>query len=177
MALTAKQERFVQELIKGKSQREAYKLAYNCENTTDAVVDVRACELFKHSKVKVRYEELRTRLIKESEDECIVSIKDVLREYKRLGFFDPRKLYRDDGSPIPIKELDDDTAAAVAGLDIQEIFSGGEFVGYTKKYKVANKLGALDSMAKHLGMFIDKVEHSGSVGLSFEDALKRLTDA
>lgn len=91
----------------------------------------------------------------------------VLQEFARLAFFDPRMLYRDDGSPIPIGELDDDTAAAVAGLDIQEVFEGfGEdrkFVGYTKKYKISDKVRALEGLAKHLGMFTEKIEHSGSV--------------
>ena len=49
---------FVQALIAGKSQREAYKEAYNATNMKDETIDVRACELLKKSKVKVRYEEL-----------------------------------------------------------------------------------------------------------------------
>ena len=56
--LTPKQEAFVQALIAGKSQREAYKEAYNAANMKDETIDVRACELLKKSKVKVRYEEL-----------------------------------------------------------------------------------------------------------------------
>ena len=43
---------------------------------------------------------------------------------------------------------------------MREEFEGaGEnrtFVGYTKKYKLANKLGALDSLAEHLGMLDGK---------------------
>lgn len=85
----------------------------------------------------------------------------VLQEYARLGFFDPRKLFNDDGSPKGIHELDDDTAAVLAGLEVMEVYEGHgenrEFVGYLKKYKLANKLGALDSIARHLGMFNDKV--------------------
>jgi len=57
--LTQKQERFVQELIKGKSQREAYRIAYpSSKKWKDNVVDVKALELLKNGKVKVRYEEL-----------------------------------------------------------------------------------------------------------------------
>jgi len=40
--LTAKQEKFVQELIKGKSQREAYKAAYNAKNMSENSIDVEA---------------------------------------------------------------------------------------------------------------------------------------
>ena len=58
MSLTTKQELFIQGLIKGYSQREAYKMAYEAVNMKDTTIDVRACELFKDSKIQVRYEEL-----------------------------------------------------------------------------------------------------------------------
>jgi phage terminase small subunit len=79
--LTDKQEKFVEGLIAGKSQREAYRAAYpRSVNWLDSTVDTQACILFKHPKVLERYNELHDRLIKEAEDECIVSAKDVLRE-------------------------------------------------------------------------------------------------
>ena len=58
MSLTTKQELLIQGLIKGYSQREAYKMAYEADNMKDTTIDVRACELFKDSKIQVRYEEL-----------------------------------------------------------------------------------------------------------------------
>lgn len=86
-----------------------------------------------------------------------------MQEYARLAFFDPRKLFRADGSPKPIEALDDDTAAALTSIDVREEYEGsGEervFVGYTKKYRLANKMGALNSLAKHMGLFDDK--HNG----------------
>ena len=56
--LTTKQEMFVQELIKGKSQREAYKTAYDCEKMKDENIDSKASNLFANVKVRARYEEL-----------------------------------------------------------------------------------------------------------------------
>lgn len=90
----------------------------------------------------------------------------VLKEYARIAFLDPRRFFDSDGTPKPIEALDDDTAAALAGLEIHEEFSGvgedRELAGYTKKYKLANKLGALDSLAKHLGMFDGKGQETES---------------
>lgn len=63
--LTIKQERFVQELVKGKSQREAYKIAYDAEQMADKTIDEKACRLIKQDKVKARYDEL----MKPAEDE------------------------------------------------------------------------------------------------------------
>lgn len=56
--LTAKQEKFVQNLVKGMSQREAYKNSYNASNMKDATIDSNACRLFADSKIIARYEQL-----------------------------------------------------------------------------------------------------------------------
>ena len=56
--LTQRQEKFVRALIAGKSQRQAYKEAYNAAKMKDETIDTRACELLKNSKVKARYNEL-----------------------------------------------------------------------------------------------------------------------
>lgn len=58
MSLTTKQEIFVQRLIEGYSQREAYKFAYNCEKMKDTTIDVEASKLLSNPKVSIRYQEL-----------------------------------------------------------------------------------------------------------------------
>lgn len=61
-------------------------------------------------------------------------------------------------------ELDDDTAAAVS-----EIAQTKEGV----RIKFHDKKGALVEIGRHLGMFTDKLEHGGSVGLNV--TVKRFT--
>lgn len=56
--LTPKQEKFVQVLVTGTSQREAYRAAYDCEKSSDNTVDRKAHELLKNGKVAARYDEL-----------------------------------------------------------------------------------------------------------------------
>lgn len=73
--LTLKQEKFVQNLIKGMSQREAYKNSYDAKKMKDETIDTRACELFKNSKIKARYEELLKRL----EDKTIMSAEERMK--------------------------------------------------------------------------------------------------
>ena len=58
MSLTTKQELFLQGLIKGYSQREAYKMAYEADNMKNESIDVKASNLFKQDKIRLRYEEL-----------------------------------------------------------------------------------------------------------------------
>ncbi len=60
--ITPKQERFVQGLIAGASQREAYRAAYSASRMSDKTVDKRASELFKRGGVKGRYDELQAEL-------------------------------------------------------------------------------------------------------------------
>lgn len=57
--LTTKQEKYVQGLVAGLSQREAYKQAgYATEGKSDNTIDANASRLFKNSKVLTRYNEL-----------------------------------------------------------------------------------------------------------------------
>lgn len=64
--LTAKQEKFVLNVVSGMSQRAAYRAAYPNSKMKDSVVDVKASELLKSGKVKVRYDELMQEARKDS---------------------------------------------------------------------------------------------------------------
>lgn len=56
--LTQRQEKFVQGLVAGLSQRKAYKEAYNAQKMADSTIDSRASKLLKEYKVNTRYREL-----------------------------------------------------------------------------------------------------------------------
>ena len=62
--LTAKQEKFVRNLVQGMSQREAYKNSYDAENMSDKVIDNEASKLFNSHEISMRYKELQNRLDK-----------------------------------------------------------------------------------------------------------------
>ena len=108
--LTPKQEKFVQALISGMSQREAYKEAYNAANMKNEVIDVRASELLKKSKVKVRYEEL----VNENKEKALYtlenSINDLIwiKEKAKEDILNPKKGLRQGNGTIylnAVKEL------------------------------------------------------------------------
>ncbi len=78
--LTLKQEAFVQELVKDKSQREAYRISYpRSQHWKDETVDSKACNLLKKGKVKARYEELMQKVIAEAEVGTIATATEVLQ--------------------------------------------------------------------------------------------------
>lgn len=58
MSLTSKQEKFIQGVVSGLSQTDAYKQAYDTSNLKDNTIWKKASELMADSKVKGRYEEL-----------------------------------------------------------------------------------------------------------------------
>lgn len=70
--LTIKQEKFVQNLIKGMTQREAYKHSYDAKNMKDETIDNKASKLFKEHEIRARYDEL----VETLKDEAIMSAKE-----------------------------------------------------------------------------------------------------
>lgn len=156
MALNGRQERFAQEYIIDLNATQAAIRAGYSEKTAYSIGQ----RLLKHVEIQERIQQA----MKERATRTGITQDRVLREYARIAFFDPRKLFDTDGNPINISELDEDTAAAIAGLEVvQELNSETGSTSYTKKYKITNKLGALDSLAKHLGMFDGKQETHDSV--------------
>lgn len=147
--LTPKQERFVQEyLIDLNATQAAIRAGYSAKTA-----EQQGFQLLQKTSVQKAIAEGR----RQREERTAVSADRVLLEAARLALFDPRKLFNDDGSPKGIHELDDDTAAAVAGVEVLEQFEGSEkervFVGYLKKYRIADKNSALEKLFKHHGLY------------------------
>jgi phage terminase small subunit len=88
----------------------------------------------------------------------------VLQELARMAFFDARRLFADNGEPLPVTAMDEDTARAVVGLDVATIGNGEVGVGQVMKLKLADKKGALELLGRHLGMWKDKTELTGPNG-------------
>lgn len=169
--LTGKQRRFIDEyLLDFNVTQAAIRAGYS--KKTAAVV---GHEVLRNPKIKKIVDE---KMQKNSDK--TQSLKDrVIREMERLAFHDVRKIYDTEGKLKPIHELDDETAAAVAGVEIdvelslakpRKINQDGEDEGdeiqkeitRTHKVKLADKGGALVSLARHLGMFDkDKVKVVG----------------
>lgn len=199
--LTDKQEKFIQELIKGKSQREAYRIAYpNSVKWADNAVDVNASKLFNNTKVQLRYNEIKSRLIKEAEDECIVEAKDVLREFARIAFADvtdyanivtiPRTqtVWNEDLGEYETKEVPDRYDQIVVLNDtvdlkkhqsapIKSIKQGRHGI----EIELYPKDKSLEMLGKTLNMFKDQVEISGNLnnpmeGLTTEELKKLIYD-
>lgn len=64
--LTPKQEQFVQNILEGMTQADAYRSAYSCKNMSDNAIYVNASKLASDDKVTLRLKELRDQLAKPS---------------------------------------------------------------------------------------------------------------
>ena len=78
--LTVKQEKFVQNILNGMTQRQAYKDAYNAEKMKDETIDSEACILLKDRKVSERYQEL----LKEMEKAAVMSALEKRKLLKEM---------------------------------------------------------------------------------------------
>jgi len=80
MALTPKQDKFCQEIIKGENQSDAYRKAYDAKNMTDKTITEAASRLMADSNVTARLAELRQPII----EKCQETAADLIRELNEL---------------------------------------------------------------------------------------------
>jgi phage terminase small subunit len=151
--LTVKQEAFVVAYMESGNASRAYREVYDAENMKPGTVWTEACLLLQNPKVAKRVRAIRDQIT----ERLLMTKADVIAETTKLATFDVRRLFDAEGAPIPFHELDADTAACIVGIEVLEEFEGQgkdrKFIGFTKKYKVADKKGALDMLAKHHGIY------------------------
>ncbi len=155
--INAKEEGFCRAYLRTGNAAQAYREFHPeaCDNTAY----VNASKMLDKAKIALRVQELRQQAAARSE----ISMGRVLQEYGRLAFLDMRKAFHPNGNLKDVTELDDDTAAAVAGIEFEDVFDGvgrdRTKIGILRKVKLSDKKGALDSITKILGGFVDKSEH------------------
>lgn len=89
-----------------------------------------------------------------------VTADKIVKELAKLGFANFRDYLNDDGK-ITLPLDDRDKMAAVGEYTVEAI---GDQVVTKTKFKLLDKRAALVDLGKHLGMFTDKVQHSGAGG-------------
>jgi phage terminase small subunit len=161
-------ELFCHERAKGKTQVEA--LAAIGLRPDDSY----AAKLDKRPEVRARIEEIAAKAAERVE----VSVARIMEELAKVGFANMQDYMRasPDGDPyLDFSRLTRDQAAALAEVTVDDYVEGrGEDARSVKrvKFRLADKLSALEKLGKHLGMFKERVEHSGSIDLTgSKDAL------
>jgi phage terminase small subunit len=142
--LTVRQERFVKEYLRdGNAARAARDAGYSAAKSgTQGWRMLRRPQI--EAAVAAEREEISRKLS--------ISTERVIAEYVRIGFADMRKIFDANGNLLHPRFMDDDTAAAIAEVEVSRK-AGGETL---HKVKRVDKKGALDSLARVLGLFRDK---------------------
>jgi phage terminase small subunit len=149
--LTPLQERFKNNILKGMDAKTAYiKAGYKARG---AAAEVNASRLLRNAKVKATIDEAQKRAAQRAEVTC----ERILEEYAKIAFLNPKRIFDRKGKLKKVHEIDDDTASAIGGFDVLQKSVGKRVFEITKKIKLIDKKGALDSLARIQGMFNDKL--------------------
>jgi phage terminase small subunit len=145
-------------------RRKAFAREYirNGRNGTQAAItagfapnsaDVQAAQLLTDPRVRALIDEMTASAAQISG----LSLERTLQEVARLAYADPRRMFRPDGTLIPVHEMDDDVAATVASIEHETKVTNDEdgvgTIARVAKLKTWDKNAALEKAMKHLGAY------------------------
>lgn len=139
--LTPQQEKFSQEVARGKSLADAYRESYKAGKMKPAALHVAASQLANDHKVSIRIKALQAA----AADLAVLDSAEIMREIRRVSLSDIAGIMHQDGKVKLPHELDPATRAAVSGFKIDEY---GRI-----EYKFWDKNTALTNAAKIKGLF------------------------
>ena len=149
--LTSKQEKYVNNLVKGMSQRIAYRNAYpSSKKWKDETVDSKASTLLKNEKVKERYKKL------------IDKVNDKLEERTIMNALERMKWLTDVINGDILEDVPLMTKATKDKVDTIKCPT-----------KIDTRLKALDTLNKMSGEY--KTILGGNVEITYEEALKSVS--
>jgi len=132
----------------GVAERAAVDAGYS-----DKTAGAQASRLLKNDGVRAEVARLKGKATAKAE----VDIERVVRELSLIGFADLAEFV--EWGPDGVRLKASDTLDAERRRAIVEVSEGK----FGVKIKLADKNSALEKLGRYLGMFIDKVEHSGKI--------------
>ncbi|HEX2986138.1 MAG TPA: terminase small subunit [Caproiciproducens sp.] len=151
--MTNKQKRFCEEyLVDLNATQAAIRVGYSPDSASSI-----GSENLAKPEIRARID----KAIAEQSKRTGINADRVVRELARVAFVNPSDVINMDTATLKDDAAEDDTAA-VASIKVKTIpTADGE--GVEREIKLADKLKALELLGRHLGMFTDKVEHSGTI--------------
>lgn len=175
--MNARQRLFVVEYLKDRNASQAYQRAgYKARGNS---AEVCAYQLLRRPQVAAEIARLEGELLGKAKECLGLSFERLTLEVVRRAFFDPRKLVHEDGRPKELHELDDDTASAIAGIELEEIYAGrGEertSIGRIHKFKLVDRKAFVDMGLKVIGGYKEdnKQNNPGESLAEFLKGMKR----
>lgn len=97
-----------------------------------------------------------------------VTVDYVLQRMVEIDQMDVLDIMNDDMSLKPVREWPRVWRQYLSGFDLSELFEGRgderELIGILKKVRWPDKIKNLELLGKHVGMFKDRIEHTGPNG-------------
>lgn len=151
--MTEKQERFCEEyMIDLNATQAAIRAGYSSKSA-----NVDGPRLLSNARVRARVDKMRA----EQSRRTGINADVVIRELARIARLNPKAVI-DLNSATTLPNASDDDLAAISSVRVKTI-PGEDHDGVEREVKFHDKVKALELLGRHLGMFTDKVEHSGSI--------------
>ena len=143
----------------GDKQRAVVAAGFNCKTWAEGSTSASAmgCGLLKKEHVLARVQYLQEKRWRRADLDEV----NVLKELKRIAFFDLGALYHENGALKPVTEWPVEARRAIAGVDVEKLFSQKDHVGYTVKVKAHNKVAALEKLMQYFHMIDAPQENKG----------------
>lgn len=157
--LTNKQKRFIEEyLIDLNATQASIRAGYSPETAKEI-----GCENLTKPNIKNEID----KAIAERSRRTGINQDRVLREIAKIAFVNPSDVINFNQATVKENASDDDLAV-ISGIKIKSIPTDDGNI-QEREVKLYDKLKALDMLGKHLGMFTDKIELKGDMGVKIID--------
>lgn len=105
------------------------------------------------------------------QEQLIADAKRTLNELSVIGTVNIQDYFDASGNLIPIHQLDRRLGSAIASLEVikKNMAAGDGVTDTVAKMKLWDKLKALEMLAKHFGLLVEKLEHSGGIEIRWQD--------
>ncbi len=161
--LTDQQARFCLEYLRDLNQtKAAIRAGYSPLGADAAAVALR-----KDIRIQGEIARLEARQVSASD----VSGAVILRELQRLATFNTAEMFDERGNLKPPKDWTPEMSASVASFEVvaRNLSAGDGSTDTIHKVRLYDKTRALELLAKHLSLLIDRVEHTGTIQIQWLD--------
>jgi len=162
--LTFRQERFIAEYaIDGHATRAAIRAGYRPTNASDC-----ASNLLRLPKIQQAIEVHKAQQFRRAD----LTAARILEELRRVATFDPRSCFTETGNLKPIHELTGEQASSIAAVDVvkRNLTSGDGSIDTVYRIKFWDKLRALELLAKHFGLLVERLEAHGTIHITWGES-------
>lgn len=154
--LTRQQEEFAKQIgLYGRKGSGAYRIAYNAADMSPKAITVEVARLLQNPSIALAVQHYRQAAAKHLD----IDATRVAHEMTRIGTVDPRDLFDENGTVLPVEQWPENLARAVASMEVHEhTGEDGTSIGRVKKVRLHSKNDALRMLGTWKGLLIERME-------------------